>query len=52
VPAQTRPAHVMPTLTRSCENAIALEGERGEADSVAEALLTELERLDQRSEQR
>ena len=40
VPAQTRPAHVMPTLTRACEAAIALEGERGEADGVAQALLT------------
>jgi hypothetical protein len=47
VPAQTRPDHVMPTLTRSCENAMALEGERGEADRVAEALLTELERQEQ-----
>jgi hypothetical protein len=52
VPAQTRPAHVMPTLTRSCENAIALEGERGEADGVAHVLLTELLRRDQRRNQR
>ena len=52
VPAQTRPAHVMPTLTRSCENAVALEGERGEAGRVAEALLTKLERQDQPRKQR
>jgi hypothetical protein len=42
VPAQTRPAHVMPTLTRACEAALALKGERGEADEVAKALLAEL----------
>jgi hypothetical protein len=42
VPAQTRPDHVMPALTRACETAVALEGDRGEADDVAQALLSEL----------
>jgi hypothetical protein len=45
VPAQTRPAHVMPTLTRACAAALALAGERGEADDVAHSLLSELTQL-------
>ena len=43
VPALTRPAQVLPTLTRSCEAAIAIQGERGEAGDVARALLIELD---------
>ena len=43
LPALTRPAHVLPALTRACEAAIALQGERGEADEVARALLLELD---------
>lgn len=43
LPALTRPAQVLPTLKRACEAIIALQGDRGEADDVARALLTELD---------
>jgi hypothetical protein len=42
VPAQTRPAQTMRVLRKAAEGAAALEGERGEADALAEVLLKSL----------
>jgi hypothetical protein len=44
VPAQKRPAESLRTLSRALKGATVLEGERGEADPVASALLDELMR--------
>ncbi|MDQ3571821.1 MAG: hypothetical protein M3383_03040 [Actinomycetota bacterium] len=42
IPARERPDHVMRTLTRAAKSATVLEGERGEADAVANKLLETL----------
>jgi hypothetical protein len=42
VPAQTRPTEALRTISRSLEGATVIEGTRGEADSVAPLLLSEL----------
>jgi hypothetical protein len=42
VPAQERPADVMPVISRAAEGAIVIESDRGEADEVAAALLADL----------
>ena len=44
VPAQSRPAQVLRTITRSIEGALVVEGARGEAGTVAPLVLAELER--------
>ncbi|MFL5906594.1 MAG: hypothetical protein ACJ75Z_03230 [Solirubrobacterales bacterium] len=44
VPAQSRPTQALRTIRRSLERATVIEGTRGEADSFAPPLLTELER--------
>lgn len=42
VAAQERPPEVMRALTRAADGAVVVQGERGEADAVASALLAEL----------
>jgi hypothetical protein len=42
VPAQTRPEQTMRVLKKAAEGAVALQGERGEADALAEVLLESL----------
>jgi hypothetical protein len=42
VPAQDRPKECLRALKNAVSRAIAVEGERGEADSAAKALLQEL----------
>lgn len=39
IPARDRPAETLATLSRACSGAVILQGERGEADEVAHALL-------------
>jgi hypothetical protein len=42
VPAQTRPEQTMRVLKKTAEGAVAFQGERGEADALAEVLLESL----------
>jgi hypothetical protein len=44
VPAQSRPAQALETISRSLDRAAVYEGTRGEAEELAPLLLTELER--------
>ena len=45
VPAQERPAQVLRFVSRAADDAVVLQGDRGEADAVAPVLLAQLERL-------
>lgn len=46
VPAQERPGQVLRFISRAAQDAVVLEGERGEADLIAPLLLEQLERLE------